>query len=125
MNKLAIPVALAAVALAAACSHRAEPAPAPIVIVPQQQPAVVAAPAPTVVVQQPTPAALRAGTGRVESITGVPTSSGTGSTAPGSMRRLGIKMDDGSMQYVDTDVPNISHGERVSLTSDGYIRPGL
>ena len=124
MNKLAIPVALAAVALAAACSHRADPAPAPVVVVPQQQPAVVAAP-PTVVMQQPTPTALRAGTGRVESITGVPTSSGAGSTAPGSMRRLGIKMDDGTVQYVDTDVPNISIGERVSLTSDGYIRPGL
>jgi hypothetical protein len=123
MNKLAIPVALAAVALAAACSHRADPAPAPVVIVPQQQPAVVAAPAPTVVVQ-PAPT-MRAGTGRVESITGVPTSAGTGSTAPGAMRRLGIKMDDGTMQYVDTDVPNISIGERVSLTSDGYIRPGL
>ena len=124
MNKLAIPVALAAVALAAACSHRATPAPAPVVVVPQQQPAVVAAPAPQVVTA-PTPTALRAGTGRVESITGVPTSSGTGSTAPGGMRRLGIKMDDGTVQYVDTDVPNISLGERVSLTSDGYIRPGL
>jgi len=124
MNKLAIPVALAAVALAAACSHRAAPAPAPVVVVPQQQPAVVAAP-PAIVVAQPTPTALRAGTGRVESITGVPTSSGAGSTAPGSMRRLGIKMDDGTVQYVDSDVPNISVGERVSLTSDGYIRPGL
>ena len=125
MNKLAIPVALAAVALAAACSHRAAPAPAPVVVVPQQQPAVVAAPSsqPAIVVAQPT--ALRAGTGRVESIMGVPTSSGTGSTAPGAMRRLGIKMDDGTVQYVDTDVPNISVGERVSLTSDGYIRPGL
>jgi hypothetical protein len=110
MNKLAIPVALAAVALAAACSHRAAPAPAPVVVVPQQQ---------------PTPTALRAGTGRVESITGVPTASGAGSTAPGSMRRLGIKMDDGTVQYVDSDVPNISIGERVSLTSDGYIRPGV
>jgi hypothetical protein len=124
MNKFAIPVALAAVALAAACSHRAAPAPAPVVVVPQQQPAVVAAP-PAVVMAQPTPTALRAGTGRVESITGVPTSSGTGSTAPGAMRRLGIKMDDGTVQYVDTDVPNIAVGERVSLTSDGYIRPGL
>ena len=124
MNKLAIPVALAAVALAAACSHRAAPAPAPVVVVPQQQPAVVAAP-PAIVVAQPTPTALRAGTGRVESITGVPTSSGAGSTAPGSMRRLGIKMDDGTGQYVDSDVPNVSIGERVSLTSDGYIRPGL
>jgi len=124
MNRLAIPLALTAVALAAACSHRAAPAPAPVVVVPQQQPAVVAAPAPQVVVA-PTPTAIRAGTGRVESITGVPTSSGAGSTAPGAMRRLGIKMDDGTVQYVDTDVPNISVGERVSLTSDGYIRPGL
>jgi len=121
MNKIAIPVALAAVALAAACSHRAAPAPAPVVVVPQQQPTVVAAP-PTVVMQQPTPTALRAGTGRVETIMGVPTSSGTGSTAPGSMRRLGIKMDDGTVQYVDSSAAGINMGERIELTSDGRIK---
>jgi hypothetical protein len=122
MNKLAIPLALTAAALVAACAHRAAPAPAPVVVVPQQAPAVIAAPtAPAVVVPQPT--ALRAGFGRVESVSAVPTASGAGSTAPGAMRRLGIKMEDGTVQYVDSDAPNISIGDRVQLTADGYIRP--
>jgi hypothetical protein len=121
MNRIALPLALTALALVAACAHRAQPAPAPVVVIPQQQPAVVAAPsAPAVVVAQPT--ALRAGSGRIESMLAVPSSSGAGSTAPNAMRRLGVKMDDGTMQYVDSDAPNLSIGERVSLTSDGYIR---
>jgi hypothetical protein len=83
---------------------------------------VVAAPtAPAIVVSQPT--ALRAGYGRVESVTALPTSSGAGSTAPGAMRRLGIKMEDGTVQYVDSDAPNLAVGDRIQLTADGYIRP--
>jgi hypothetical protein len=122
MSRLAIPFALTAVALVAACAHRAEPAPTPVVVVPQQQPTtVVAAPPPVAnVVVQPT--ALRPGFGRVETIAAVPTTSGAGSSAPGAMRRLGIKMEDGTMQYVDSDSPN-AIGERVQLTGDGYIRP--
>jgi hypothetical protein len=117
MNKYAIPLALAAVALVSACAHRA--APAPIVVVPQQ-PAVVASPTTPMVVVQPT--ALRAGYGRIESISTVPTAAGAGSTAASSMRRFGIKMEDGTVQYVDSDTPS-SVGERVQLTGDGYIRP--
>jgi hypothetical protein len=117
MNKFAIPLALTAVALVAACAHRA--APAPVVVVPQQ-PAVVAAPAQPMVVQA---AQLRAGYGRVESISAVPTAAGAGSTTPGAMRRLTIRMEDGTMQYVDSDAPNISIGDRVQLTTDGFIRP--
>ena len=121
MSRFAIPLALTAVALVAACAHRADPAPAPVVVVPQQQPTVVAAPA-TPIVVAPQPTALRAGYGRIESISAVPSASGAGSTAPGSMRRFGIKMEDGTVQYVDSDAPN-SVGERVQLTGDGYIRP--
>ena len=113
MNKLAIPLALGAVALVAACAHRAAPAPAPVVVVPQQAPAVVVA----------QPVALRAGFGRVESVSAAPASSGAGSTAPGALRRLGIRMEDGTVQYVDSDAPNVSVGDRVQLTADGYIRP--
>jgi hypothetical protein len=119
MNRIAIPFALTALALVAACSHRADPAPAPVVVVPQQ-PAVVAAPSVPMVAVQPT--ALRAGYGRIESISAVPTAAGAGSTAPGSMRRFGIKMEDGTVQYVDSDTPS-SIGERIQLTGDGYIRP--
>jgi hypothetical protein len=122
MHRLAIPLALSAVAFVAACAHRAEPAPAPVVVVPQQPPATVvtASPPPATVVATPT--ALRAGFGRVETIAAVPTTSGAGSTAPGQMRRLGIKMEDGTVQYVDSDSP-VSIGERIQLTGDGYIRP--
>ena len=121
MNRVAIPLALTAVVLVAACAHKAEPVPAQVVIVPQQQqpaPAVVAAPSvPMVAVQS---AALRPGYGRIESLSAVPTS-GSGSTAPSSMRRFTLKMEDGTVQYVDSDAPH-SIGERVQLTGDGYIR---
>jgi hypothetical protein len=120
MSRIAIPFALTALALAAACAHRAAPAPAPVVVIPQQQPAVVAAPSTPMVVVQPS--ALRAGYGRIESISAVPSAAGAGSTAPGSMRRYGIKMEDGTVQYVDSDAPS-SIGERIQLTGDGYIRP--
>ena len=128
MSRFAIPFALTAVALVAACAHRAEPAPQPVVIYPQQQqpvaqqqPAVVAA-SPSVPLVAVQPTALRPGFGRVETISAVPAASGAGSSAPGTMRRLGIKMEDGTMQYVDSDSPN-SIGERVQLTGDGFIRP--
>jgi hypothetical protein len=123
MNRLAIPLALVAVAVTAACAHRAEPAPAPIVVVPQQPPAVVAAPAaPTVVVPQATVATLRPGAGRIETIAAVPSTSGAGSTAASSARRISVRMQDGTLQYVDTEAPNLSVGDRVELTSEGYIR---
>ena len=119
MKKLAIPFALTAVALLAACAHRADPA--PVVIVPQQQPAVVSAPAtPTIVMSQTTQ--LRPGNGRVESISSVPLASGAGGSSNSNMRRLTVKMEDGTTQYVDTDSPQ-SIGDRVQLTGDGYIRP--
>jgi hypothetical protein len=119
MKKLAIPFALTAVALLAACAHRADPA--PVVVVPQQQPAVVAAPStPTVVMAQT--AQLRPGNGRVESISSVPTAAGAGGSSNSNMRRLTVKMEDGTVQYVDTDSPQ-SIGDRVQLTGDGYIRP--
>ena len=125
MSKFAIPLALGAVTLIAACAYRATPAPAPVVtpavpvvVIPQQAPAVVTAP--TVVVPQPI--ALRAGIGSIESITAVPVSSGAGTAAYGAMRRLGIKMNDGTVQYVDSEVPNVAVGDRVELTANGYIR---
>ena len=136
MSKSAIPLALATVALVAACAYPVTPAPAPVpvaatpapvvvpaapaqvVVVPQPAPAVVAAPAPqTVVVPQP----IRPGTGRVESITAIPASSSAYPTSYGAMKRLGIKMNDGTLQYVDSEVPNVAIGDRVELTANGYI----
>jgi hypothetical protein len=126
MRKFVYPVSLIAVAVLAACASEqpATPAPAPVVVVPQQQPApVVTAPsatAPQVFVAQP--AQLKPGYGKVETISAVPTSSGAGSTASGDTRRLGVRMEDGSFQYVDTPAGNIRIGDRVQFTPDGYIR---
>jgi len=125
MSKSAIPLALATVALVAACAYPVTPAPAPvpvaatpapaqIVVVPQQPPAVVTAPAPQTVVVPP---AIRPGVGRVESITAVPPAR----TYDRGTRRLGIKMSDGTVQYVDSEVPNVAIGDRVELTANGYI----
>jgi hypothetical protein len=35
---------------------------------------------------------------------------------------LGIKMDDGTVQYVDSVATGISVGDRVELTRDGQVR---
>lgn len=120
MRPLRIPLALATIALVAGCAYRATPAPAPVVVVPQQQPAVVQVPAAPPVVVAPT--ALRPGTGRIESIAAVPVPP-RGDPAPGGLRRIGIKMNDGTMQYVDSEAPRLAIGDRVELTSDGYLRP--
>ena len=121
-------LSLTALALLAACASTdpVTPAPAPVVIAPA--PAVVTAPPPpAVVVQQPAtattpvlvmPSAIRAGMGRVESITPeAPSAAAGGST----LRRIGIKMDDGTVQYVDTSA-KLAVGERVELTRDGTIK---
>jgi hypothetical protein len=91
------------------------PAPAPTVVT--APPAVATAPAPAVVVAA---APLRAGSGRVESIAALPPSAAAGGSSVS--RRLGIKMDDGTVQYVDTGAQAISLGDRVELTADGHIR---
>jgi hypothetical protein len=38
------------------------------------------------------------------------------------MRRFGIKMEDGTVQYVDTAAQGIAVGDRVELTRDAQIR---
>jgi hypothetical protein len=126
MRNSVFPVSLIALALLGACASEqpATPAPAPVVIVPPQQqqpaPVVQAQSAPTVVASQP--AQLKAGYGRVETISAVPQSSGAGSTSVGDQRRLGVRMEDGTFQYVDTPAGAIKIGDRVQFTSDGYIR---
>src|SRR6187402_938894 len=115
-------VSLIALALLGACASEqpVTPAPAPVVVIPpQQQPApVVQAPAPqpaaqaqtapTVVASQP--AQLKAGYGRVETISAVPQASGAGSTSVGDSRRLGVRMEDGTFQYVDTPAGSVKVG---------------
>jgi hypothetical protein len=123
MRKLYLPLSLTALGVLAACasSDPVTPAPAPVIV----QPAPVVTAPPAVIVQQPgvvpAPTAIRAGYGRIESITPMPQSAATGGTVR-QVKRLGIKMDDGSVQFVDTPAEGLSAGERVELTSDGQLR---
>jgi len=125
MNKLTIAFSALALGTLAGCgSDPVAPAPAPVIITPPPAvvttpaPAATPAPAPTVVVQSTS--AVRPGFGRIESISAVPPSSAAvGGT---TMRRLGIKMEDGSMQYVDTAAGNIAGTSRIG--SDPTDRSG-
>ena len=140
MSKLALPLSALTLAILAGCAteSRVAPAPAPVVVQPAPPTAaVVTAPAttaaaPTVVVPAAgtapvvvaTPAAqpLRAGTGKIEQIINLPASAAAGSSVPGATKRVTIRMDDGSLQYLDTAAADISIGERVSITNDGVMK---
>jgi len=126
MGNIFLPLSLALLAVLAACatSDPVTPAPAPVIVTPAP---VVTAPPPTVVVPQATapvivaaPTALRAGNGRIESISALPPSAAAGGSS--KMQRIGIRMDDGVFQYVDTAADGLFMGQRVELTSDGQIR---
>lgn len=123
MRKLYLPLSVTALGVLAACasSDPVTPAPAPVIV----QPAPVVSAPPAVIVQQPAvvaaPSAIRAGHGRIESITPMPQSAASGGTVR-QLKRLGIKMDDGSAQFVDTPADGLSIGERIELTSDGQLR---
>src|SRR5437764_4624882 len=138
MNKL--PFTLSAVALAAlagcATESRVAPAPAPVVIQ-QAPPAAVVVPPNTpagsavvvpqsgsgsVMVAPTTPAPLRAGTGRIDSLIDLPAGAAAGSTVPAANKRVGLRMDDGTLQYIDTAATGLAVGDRVAITSDGYMR---
>jgi len=124
MKKLVLtPLALAV--LAACATHdRVTPAPAPVVVAPPQPAVVTPAPAGTVVVPQSaaggsavivpnTPGPLRAGVGSIDSITPVPNSSN---------KRVGVRMADNSVQYLDTAATGVNVGDRVEITADGYMK---
>jgi hypothetical protein len=117
-----LPLSLAALALVAACAEDPiTPAPAPVVVVPPAAPVVTSPPqvatAPVVV-----PSAVRPGFGRIESMTALPSSAAAGGTASGSTQRFGIKMDDGTVQYVDSGATGVMIGDRVELTREGTMR---
>jgi hypothetical protein len=116
MNKLTL-APLAALAVLAACAthDKVTPAPAPVVIAPPQPTVVVPQPAAggTAVVVAPAPSPLRVGVGTIDTITPVPNSSN---------RRVGVRMADNSVQYLDTGAAGLSLGERVEITSDGYLK---
>jgi hypothetical protein len=140
MNKLTLPLSLIAIAALAGCEteSRVAPAPAPVVVQPAPAAATVVTPpattaaAPAVVVPStgtasvvvaPTaPQPLRAGTGAIAQIINLPASAAAGSSVPGATKRVTIRMDDGSLQYLDTTATDIAVNERVSITNDGKMK---
>ncbi|HXJ54038.1 MAG TPA: hypothetical protein VNH16_21850 [Burkholderiales bacterium] len=46
----------------------------------------------------------------------------SGSSAPSAMNRLNVRMDDGTLQLLDTPSAGLQVGDRVELTREGYIR---
>ena len=92
--------------------------PAPVVTT---TPAPVAVLAPgTAVVVGPS-AGVRAGNGRIDSSTRLAPASGLANP----MRRYGVRMDDGTVQFIDSQAPNLEIGDRVELTADNHIRYGF
>lgn len=118
---------LAVAALAGCASEdRVTPAPAPVVVNPPPSTVVVPPQAsatvpPGTVVVAPAPAPLQAGYGRVETIVPVPASA-AGGTVPSTTKRIGVRMDNGVMQYLDTDAAGLSVGDRVQITTNGTMK---
>jgi hypothetical protein len=137
VSRIAVLASSLVLAFLAGCASesRVTPAPAPVVVtpapaapavvVPQANGQAVVVPQPgasAAVVVPPAPAPLRAGFGRVESITPIPVAAAGGGTANSANRRIGLRMDDGSLQYLDTTASPLSVGDRVEITSDGKMR---
>jgi hypothetical protein len=132
MNRLPFILSSIAAAILAGCATDSAitSAPAPVVVAPAAAPYVLA-PAGTVVVPQASPAGmvvvapaaapLRVGLGRIESILAVP-SAAAGGTAPRSTKRIVMRMDDGSVQYFDTQAAGLAVGDRIEITKDGTMR---
>jgi hypothetical protein len=66
-----------------------------------------------------------AGTGVVQSVTRVPdaVSAAAGSSSPAATYRLGVRMDNGTFQYIDVDSSAFSVGNRIELGPDRLIKP--
>jgi hypothetical protein len=65
------------------------------------------------------------GTGVVQAVTNAPApmSAAAGASAPGGWKRLLVRMDNGVLQYVDTESNDFAAGSRVELTGEGLISP--
>lgn len=144
MKRVPLSICVAALATLGACAVDEPVTPAGVVTAPGAvvstvpAPAVVTAP-PVAVTTQPgttttvTPgtvvqpgaavvvpgaAGVRPGMGRIDSSTRLTEASGI----PNPLKRYGIRMDDGTVQFIDTRAPNLDIGERVELTADNHIR---
>lgn len=111
MKKLAIPLSILTVAAAAGCTTYE-----------------VARPANTFTSASIAgqPVAYRAGAGTVTKIAYSPSYSaaagGSTVTTPSRLNRLTIRMDDGAVQYLDTDSSEFRSGMRVELLPDRTVR---
>jgi hypothetical protein len=133
MNRVPFILSTIALAVLAGCATESgvTSAPAPAAAAPAQ-PAYVVAPAGTVLVPQagagalvvtpaaPAATALRAGFGRIDSITAAPNAAGGATAKPSS--RVVMRMDDGSTQYFDTQAAGMAVGDRVEITPNGTMR---
>jgi len=64
---------------------------------------------------------LRVGFGRIESILILPNAA-AGGTAPNSSKRIAMRMDDGTVQYFDTNAADVAVGDRIEITPNGTMR---
>jgi hypothetical protein len=128
MNRLPFALSAMALAMLAGCATESgiTTAAPPVVVAPATAPYVVA-PAGAVVQQQSngtvimvSPATpLRFGMGRIESIQSV--SAAAGGT-PANSNRVAARMDNGSMQYFDTQAKGLAVGDRIEITKNGTMR---
>lgn len=127
MKKLVLaPLALAVLA-GCVTEDKATPAPPPVVVAPQAPAPVVVAPAPApgTAVVVPSPNTLIAGTGVVDSVTSAPASAAAGGSAGSSTKRVGVRMANNTIQYLDTRAVGLKVGDRVEITQDGMLRHPL
>lgn len=112
MTRIAVPLTILAAAVLAACTSPGPNNPASATIATQQMP-------------------YWAGSGVVQSRTAAPAAmassgnsvSAASTAAPsGNLYRLGIRMDNGRMMYVDTPSTDIPVGTRVQITENYEIK---
>lgn len=140
MIRIAAPVSILAIASLAACSSYQEPASSRVAttsgsIAPQELPYragfgvvqnVRPAPAPVAAAAGGTGPNIKSTSSEANTAPPQPSSVyGTQRVVPAGtpMYRLTVKMDDGKMQWVDTDSADIRPGMRIELTPDRFIKP--
>jgi len=119
----------------AACSSYDPVTPAPVVVSPAAPVVTAPATAPVgtvaVVPAQSAgagttvvlPTGVRQGNGRIESITTVASAAvGNVNSASKPIQRIAVRMEDGTVQVLDTPATGLAIGDRVELTKDGMIR---
>lgn len=131
MNRIPFILSSIAVAVLAGCATESgvTTAAPPVVAAPVQQPYVITPSGAVVqspqvnpgamVVIAPSATPLRPGMGRIESIQAVSAAAGG---KPSNSSRVVAKMDDGSMQYFDTQAAGLAIGDRIEITKNGTMR---